>query len=70
MRLGAFRAVTNPFIKGHLVPLAPLAPGEARRVGSAPQFGVGEIRPSGLTSHNGILYMVGQTNDTLYEVGT
>ncbi len=42
--------------------------GVAEQVGAADRFNVGEGTPSGLASHNGILYMVGSDTDTLYRL--
>ena len=44
--------------------------GVATRVGSANQFGAGERWPTGLASHNGALYMVGNENDVLFTIET
>ena len=51
--------------KGQLYSLN-AATGAATRVGSVDGFGVGERRPTGLASHQGTLYMVGQENHKLY----
>ena len=40
--------------------------GTATRVGSATNFGVNEVWPTGVTSHKGKLYMVGEWTDALY----
>ena len=42
----------------------------ATRVGSATRFGVNERNPSGLASHDGKLYMVGNIQDALYTLDT
>ena len=44
--------------------------GVATRVGSASSFGVSENTPSGLASHNGVLYMVGHSIDALFTLNT
>ena len=44
--------------------------GVATRVGSSTAFGVSETNPSGLASHNGVLYMVGWSQDALYTLNT
>lgn len=42
--------------------------GLATRIGTVENFGVGEIGPLGLASHDGVLYMSGWNNRTLYSV--
>jgi len=55
-----------------LVSVTPVTPpvggGTATRIGNAEAFGVGERFPTGLTVIDGIMYMVGSSNATLYTV--
>ena len=47
------------------------ADGAATRInGGAESFGVDETSPSGLASHNGVLYMAGTANSGLYSLST
>ena len=47
-----------------------ISTGVATRVGSSTAFGVSENIPSGLASHNGVLYMVGLSTRALYTLNT